>query len=240
MPFSEQCFLSVSQLINENAEVVDMENAGHPSSEAPAATNYFLQYISSRSAPRAWSPALSGESLRLGPVVTRGTCLRAQRSLDPPAPGASPVLPREGKGTCSQNPSHRAAPPSFPLWTQMWRGWDGGLQQTSKAGPQSRGLVQPSPGSDLCHPGLVPRTEPGGPVTARLSPVTRCSLPWIWARRWRYWWWHLPTAWLPGCLRRKARPCLGDGPGEQAPCGLPPRRGPMGTVTSLLGCLAPG
>nr|XP_030735264.1 DNA-binding protein RFX2 isoform X1 [Globicephala melas] len=35
------------KLINENAEVVDMENAGHPSSEAPAATNYFLQYISS-------------------------------------------------------------------------------------------------------------------------------------------------------------------------------------------------
>ncbi|XP_066889105.1 ran-binding protein 3 isoform X9 [Kogia breviceps] len=35
------------KLINENAEVVDMENSGHPSSEAPAATNYFLQYISS-------------------------------------------------------------------------------------------------------------------------------------------------------------------------------------------------
>eukprot|EP00069_Balaena_mysticetus_P010777 bmy_06928T0 len=35
------------KLINENAEGVDMENAGHPSSEAPAATNYFLQYISS-------------------------------------------------------------------------------------------------------------------------------------------------------------------------------------------------
>ncbi|XP_057564589.1 ran-binding protein 3 isoform X3 [Hippopotamus amphibius kiboko] len=35
------------KLINENAEVVDMENTGHPSSETPAATNYFLQYISS-------------------------------------------------------------------------------------------------------------------------------------------------------------------------------------------------
>ncbi|XP_036702651.1 ran-binding protein 3 isoform X1 [Balaenoptera musculus] len=35
------------KLINENTEVVDMENTGHPSSEAPAATNYFLQYISS-------------------------------------------------------------------------------------------------------------------------------------------------------------------------------------------------
>ncbi|XP_037361069.1 ran-binding protein 3 isoform X1 [Talpa occidentalis] len=35
------------KLINENTEVADMENAGHPSSEAPTATNYFLQYISS-------------------------------------------------------------------------------------------------------------------------------------------------------------------------------------------------
>ncbi|XP_007460794.1 PREDICTED: ran-binding protein 3 [Lipotes vexillifer] len=35
------------KLINENAEAVDMEKAGHPGSEAPAATNYFLQYISS-------------------------------------------------------------------------------------------------------------------------------------------------------------------------------------------------
>ncbi|XP_010805215.1 ran-binding protein 3 isoform X5 [Bos indicus] len=35
------------KLINENTEVADMENAGHPSSETPAATNYFLQYISS-------------------------------------------------------------------------------------------------------------------------------------------------------------------------------------------------
>ncbi|XP_054360983.1 ran-binding protein 3 isoform X10 [Mirounga angustirostris] len=35
------------ELTNENTEVADMENAGHPSSETPAATNYFLQYISS-------------------------------------------------------------------------------------------------------------------------------------------------------------------------------------------------
>nr|XP_045360188.1 ran-binding protein 3 isoform X2 [Camelus bactrianus] len=35
------------KLINENTEVADMENTGHPSSETPAATNYFLQYISS-------------------------------------------------------------------------------------------------------------------------------------------------------------------------------------------------
>uniref|UniRef100_A0A7N5NZU1 NADH dehydrogenase [ubiquinone] 1 alpha subcomplex subunit 11 n=1 Tax=Ailuropoda melanoleuca TaxID=9646 RepID=A0A7N5NZU1_AILME len=35
------------KLTNENTEVADMENAGHPSAETPAATNYFLQYISS-------------------------------------------------------------------------------------------------------------------------------------------------------------------------------------------------
>ncbi|XP_027982134.1 ran-binding protein 3 isoform X5 [Eumetopias jubatus] len=35
------------ELTNENTEVADMENAGHPSSETPAVTNYFLQYISS-------------------------------------------------------------------------------------------------------------------------------------------------------------------------------------------------
>ncbi|XP_069335887.1 ran-binding protein 3 isoform X8 [Eulemur rufifrons] len=35
------------KLINENTDEADMENAGHPSSETPTATNYFLQYISS-------------------------------------------------------------------------------------------------------------------------------------------------------------------------------------------------
>ncbi|XP_042784071.1 ran-binding protein 3 isoform X2 [Panthera leo] len=35
------------KLIHENTEVADKENAGHPSSETPTATNYFLQYISS-------------------------------------------------------------------------------------------------------------------------------------------------------------------------------------------------
>ncbi|XP_022381165.1 ran-binding protein 3 isoform X5 [Enhydra lutris kenyoni] len=35
------------ELTHENTDVADMENAGHPSSETPAATNYFLQYISS-------------------------------------------------------------------------------------------------------------------------------------------------------------------------------------------------
>ncbi|XP_037021266.2 ran-binding protein 3 isoform X3 [Artibeus jamaicensis] len=35
------------KLINENTETADTEHAGHPSSDTPAATNYFLQYISS-------------------------------------------------------------------------------------------------------------------------------------------------------------------------------------------------
>ncbi|KAM6217464.1 ran-binding protein 3 [Rhynchocyon petersi] len=35
------------KLINENTDVADIENAAHPSSEIPTATNYFLQYISS-------------------------------------------------------------------------------------------------------------------------------------------------------------------------------------------------
>ncbi|XP_053441955.1 ran-binding protein 3 isoform X12 [Nycticebus coucang] len=35
------------KLMNENTDEADMENAGHPSSEMPTATNYFLQYISS-------------------------------------------------------------------------------------------------------------------------------------------------------------------------------------------------
>ncbi|XP_027707019.1 ran-binding protein 3 isoform X5 [Vombatus ursinus] len=35
------------KLGHENAETIDLQNAGHPSSETPSATNYFLQYISS-------------------------------------------------------------------------------------------------------------------------------------------------------------------------------------------------
>ncbi|XP_073910530.1 ran-binding protein 3 isoform X8 [Castor canadensis] len=35
------------KLMNENTDIADMDNAGHPSSETPTATNYFLQYISS-------------------------------------------------------------------------------------------------------------------------------------------------------------------------------------------------
>lgn len=70
-PFSEESgFPLCFQLINENTEVADMENAGHPSSETPTATNYFLQYISSRcvSGPDA-QPSAPGQppSLPEGP-----------------------------------------------------------------------------------------------------------------------------------------------------------------------------
>lgn len=37
-----------SQLVSENADTSDTGNEGRPDPEAPAATNYFLQYISSR------------------------------------------------------------------------------------------------------------------------------------------------------------------------------------------------
>ncbi|XP_045022595.1 ran-binding protein 3 isoform X1 [Bubalus kerabau] len=53
------------KLINENTEVADMENAGHPSSETPAATNYFLQYISSRRARRWPCAPAAPHSLRV-------------------------------------------------------------------------------------------------------------------------------------------------------------------------------
>ncbi|XP_047633328.1 ran-binding protein 3 isoform X6 [Phacochoerus africanus] len=57
------------KLINENTEVADMENAGHPSSETPTATNYFLQYISSslenstNSADAACSKFIFGQNM---------------------------------------------------------------------------------------------------------------------------------------------------------------------------------
>ncbi|XP_021488645.2 ran-binding protein 3 isoform X1 [Meriones unguiculatus] len=35
------------KLLNENADVADVDSSAHPSSETPTATNYFLQYISS-------------------------------------------------------------------------------------------------------------------------------------------------------------------------------------------------
>uniref|UniRef100_A0A8C9PMP7 Ran-binding protein 3 n=1 Tax=Spermophilus dauricus TaxID=99837 RepID=A0A8C9PMP7_SPEDA len=39
------------KLVNENTDVAGLESAGQPSSDTPAATNYFLQYISSSHSP---------------------------------------------------------------------------------------------------------------------------------------------------------------------------------------------
>lgn len=67
-----------------------MENAGHPSSETPAATNYFLQYISSRCVSWAWCPASDSPgysiTLSLGP-----------REEAAAGPGASLVLLGAGR-----------------------------------------------------------------------------------------------------------------------------------------------
>lgn len=61
------------------------------------------------------------------------------------------------------------------------------LQQTAEAGPQSRGVVQHIPG---------------------VTSATRC---WIRAPCWRCWRGHSPTAWLLGCLGRKAHPAWESG-----------------------------
>lgn len=60
-------------------------------------------------------------------------------------------------------------------------GW-GALQWTAEVGLQSRGVVQP---------------------ILEVASVTRC---WIRAPCWRCWQGHSPTAWLLGCLGRKAHP----------------------------------
>ncbi|CAO2641069.1 Ran-binding protein 3 [Lemmus lemmus] len=49
------------KLMNENATVADIDSTAHPSSEAPTATNYFLQYISSRADSSAHSTDTSNK-----------------------------------------------------------------------------------------------------------------------------------------------------------------------------------
>ncbi|VFV46916.1 ran-binding protein 3 isoform ranbp3-d [Lynx pardinus] len=87
-------------LIHENTEVADMENAGHPSSETPTATNYFLQYISSRCV--SWACA----QLQEGPVVLHRPSLRTQT-------GDSTGGRKERGGGFYQNPRH--TPPASPF-----------------------------------------------------------------------------------------------------------------------------
>lgn len=65
------------KLINENTDVADMENAGHPSSETPTATNYFLQYISSSSENSTSSADASSNKFVFGQNMS-------ERVLSPP------------------------------------------------------------------------------------------------------------------------------------------------------------
>nr|XP_058137993.1 ran-binding protein 3 isoform X2 [Dasypus novemcinctus] len=65
------------KLINENSEVANMENAGHTSSEAPTATNYFLQYISSSSENSTSSADASSNKFVFGQNMS-------ERVLSPP------------------------------------------------------------------------------------------------------------------------------------------------------------
>ncbi|OBS74707.1 hypothetical protein A6R68_14785 [Neotoma lepida] len=49
------------KLMNENANVADVDSTAHPSSETPTATNYFLQYISSSADNSTYSPDTSNK-----------------------------------------------------------------------------------------------------------------------------------------------------------------------------------
>nr|CAA69958.1 ranbp3 [Homo sapiens] len=51
-----------------------MENAGHPSADTPTATNYFLQYISSRCVSRCQRPAWHGDAGGREGFCQRGVC----------------------------------------------------------------------------------------------------------------------------------------------------------------------
>ncbi|XP_033615697.1 ran-binding protein 3 isoform X5 [Fukomys damarensis] len=65
------------KLMNENTDIADMENAGHPSSETPTATNYFLQYISSSAENSANSADTSSTKFVFGQNMS-------ERVLSPP------------------------------------------------------------------------------------------------------------------------------------------------------------
>lgn len=114
-----------------------MENAGHPSSETPAATNYFLQYISSRCVSWAWCPASERPRVvhhpELGFRGRDSSWTKSQPVLLGGAGsggrGRKQILPK----SCAPPPPPRLLP-LFPLWAQLWRGQDG--RQTGKAGPQ--------------------------------------------------------------------------------------------------------
>ncbi|KAM6168838.1 ran-binding protein 3 isoform 4-T4 [Erethizon dorsatum] len=65
------------KLMNENTDTADVENMGHPSSEMPTATNYFLQYISSSAENSSNSADTSSNKFVFGQNMS-------ERVLSPP------------------------------------------------------------------------------------------------------------------------------------------------------------
>ncbi|XP_023572727.1 ran-binding protein 3 isoform X2 [Octodon degus] len=65
------------KLMSENTDTADVENTGHPSSEAPTATNYFLQYISSSAENSANNADASSNKFVFGQNMS-------ERVLSPP------------------------------------------------------------------------------------------------------------------------------------------------------------
>ncbi|XP_045156020.1 ran-binding protein 3 isoform X3 [Echinops telfairi] len=92
------------KLINENADVADVENAGHPSSETPTATNYFLQYISSSLENSTNTADTAGNKFVFGQNMSA-------RVLSPPKLNeASADANRENTESGSESSSQEATP----------------------------------------------------------------------------------------------------------------------------------
>ncbi|XP_074120802.1 ran-binding protein 3-like [Sminthopsis crassicaudata] len=73
---------SADKLGHENAATSDLENAGHPSSETPSLTNYFLQYISSGFENSTNTAGASSNKFIFGQNMS-------ERVLNPPKPSES-------------------------------------------------------------------------------------------------------------------------------------------------------
>ncbi|XP_075401590.1 ran-binding protein 3 isoform X2 [Tenrec ecaudatus] len=93
------------KLINENADVPDVENAGHPSSETPTATNYFLQYISSSSVENSTNSADTASN-----KFVFGQNMSARVLSPPKLNEASTDANRENAESGSESSSQEATP----------------------------------------------------------------------------------------------------------------------------------
>lgn len=113
-----------------------MENAGHPSSETPTATNYFLQYISSRCVSWAGWPA--SEWPRSSPSL--GPRVRRQHLDQEPGPSGGQDGGGSGGSRFHQNPGsppppNPLAPSLIPILGTAVKG-PGWCVSTDKAGPK--------------------------------------------------------------------------------------------------------